>query len=1028
VAESTMVQSSISRLGQSQAERGAAELDPASAPVDDRPAESLLAAVRGVASLVRFHRYRRASDGAPAEIDDTGRWTALLPATDPSLAAWREANRGNVPPHFALLLTFLDLFREPQRVANDITRRHLDFQYQDVLRLEPRAPVPDRAHVVLELKKGAAPVTIRPADELSAGKDATGVELRYAPTDETVVSAARVESLRSVYLDRGAGGTVRIGPIADSSDGQGGKLPKDDPSWQPFGQGPPERPLGEVGFAIASPVLRMREGRRTVTLRLALSGADRARLTSATLSGAFEVFLTGEKHWIEPDTVTAAFDGQVLTFTLALSETAEGVVDYQPAVHGYAYGTGAPVVQLLLRGDRSDLGYLALADVIVRSVSVAVDVDGVGGLTAESDAGTVDTKRAFLPFGTEGTVGSRFMVAAPEALAKKLTGLTLHLEWKDAPRNFTTQYSGYASVTNASFTAAVRFRDAGGIEFADPAAPLFEASDASAPHDIVVARGVAPHRSPVPFFGEIRALGFSGSVSGMAEAQRRVRAAPRFGGFLRTPPIESPGYVTVTLNQGFHHAAYRSAYVSAVIAAARGTPGAPPTPGEPYTPTVRRLTMGYRAVGDEVPVSSGGVADLANADAQFFHVHPFGPSREHRWLREQRGAGAEREITLLPRLRHAGELLIGLSGIGAGDSVSLLFQVAPGTADPDRPAQPIRWFALCDNYWQPLEPAAVVLDTSNGLLASGIVRLLVPLEATTVNTLLPSGRVWIKAAVDQEVDAVPRLVAVMANAIEARFEDRGNDPAHLDRPLPAGSLAKLVGGVAEVKSVSQPFASGGGEPRERDDAFRIRVSERLRHKDRCVTPWDYERVVLQGFPQVHRVKCVPHARPGAWASPGDVLLVVVPDLRHRNGVDRLRPRVEADTISRIGAHVQARAGMQVRVHVTNPRYQTVRLRFAVRFAPGRDVNQSLKLLQEDLIGLLSPWVTDSGREITFGGSLYPSALLYYVERLPYVDYVRDFQLLTTGAGPVLVAQAEVRPATPDAILVSDTAHDITPIA
>jgi hypothetical protein len=1026
VADSHIVESSISRPGQSQAERAAAELDPAFAPVDDRSPEVLLGAVRSVASLVRFHRYRRAAGGTSEGIDDTGRWTALLPRTDPSLSAWRAANRGDVPPHFALLLTFLDLFRQPQRVANDITGRHLDFQYQDVLRLVPRAPVPDRAHVVLELKKGAPAVTIRPGDELSGGKDATGVELRYAPTGETVISAARVESLRSVYLDRGARGTVRVGPIADSSDGQGGALPSDDPAWQPFGQGPPQRPVAEVGFAIASPVLRMREGSRTVTLRLALSGGDPARLTPAALAGAFEVFLTGEKQWIEPDTVTAAFDAdQVLTFTLALSETAEGVVDYQPAVHGYAYGTGAPVVQLLLRGDRLDLGYLDLADVVVRSVSVAVDVDGIGGLTAESDAGAVDTKRAFLPFGAEGTAGSRLMVAAPEALAKKLTRITLHLEWKDAPGNFATRYSPYATVSNASFTAAVRFRDAGGAEFADPSAPLFESSDASAPHDIVVARGVAPYRSPVSFFGEIRALGFSGSVSGTAEAWRRVRAAPRFAGFLRAPPVERPGYVTVALNQGFRHAEYRQAYVNAVIAAAKS--GTSVSLAEPYTPTVRRLTIGYRAVGDEVAISSGGVADLANADAQFFHVHPFGPSREHRWLREQRGAAAEREVTLLPRLRHAGELLIGLSGLGSGDSVSLLIQVAPGTADPDLSAQPIRWFALCDNYWKPLEPAAVVLDTTNGLLASGIVRLLVPLEATTVNTLLPSGRVWIKAAVEREPDAVPRLVAVMANAIEARFQDRGNDPGHLERPLPAGSIAKLVGGVAEVKAVSQPFASAGGEPRERDGEFRTRVSERLRHKDRCVTPWDYERLVLQSFPQVHRVKCIPHARPDAWASPGDVLLVVVPDLRRRNGVDRLRPRVEADTISRIGAHVQARAGMQVRVHVTNPRYQTVRLRLAVRFAPGRDVNQSLKELQEDLVGLLSPWVADVGAEVTFGGALYRSAVLYYVERLPYVDYVRDFQLLVVGDGPAPAPRAEVRPATPDAIFVSDSAHDITPI-
>jgi len=105
----------------------------------------------------------------------------------------------------------------------------------------------------------------------------------------------------------------------------------------------------------------------------------------------------------------------------------------------------------------------------------------------------------------------------------------------------------------------------------------------------------------------------------------------------------------------------------------------------------------------------------------------------------------------------------------------------------------------------------------------------------------------------------------------------------------------------------------------------------------------------------------------------------------------------------------------------------VRLRFAVRFVPGRDVNQSLRELQEGLVRLLSPWVADAGREVTFGGALYRSALLYQVERLPSVDYVRDFQLLTLGDGPAADARAEVRPATPDAIFVSDASHDVAPI-
>ena len=75
-------------------------------------------------------------------------------------------------------------------------------------------------------------------------------------------------------------------------------------------------------------------------------------------------------------------------------------------------------------------------------------------------------------------------------------------------------------------------------------------------------------------------------------------------------------------------------------------------------------------------------------------------------------------------------------------------------------------------------------------------------------------------------------------------------------------------------------------------------------------------------------------------APGHVLLVVVPDLRNQNAVDPLQPRVDADTQSRIQAHAQARAGMQVEVAVKNPSYQKIQLEFKVRFRTGYPV-QSL---------------------------------------------------------------------------------------
>jgi hypothetical protein len=222
--------------------------------------------------------------------------------------------------------------------------------------------------------------------------------------------------------------------------------------------------------------------------------------------------------------------------------------------------------------------------------------------------------------------------------------------------------------------------------------------------------------------------------------------------------------------------------------------------------------------------------------------------------------------------------------------------------------------------------------------------------------------------------------------------------------------------------VKQPYASFGGKPVEMDEAFYSRVAERLRHKNRCMTAWDYERIILEAFPNVHKVKCIPHAKPdNNWLAPGHVLIIVVPDLKNRWAVDILQPKVESGTLSQIATYVKARAGEQVKIAVKNPRYQTIRLDFKVKFRPGYEFNFYCQQLQQKIIAFISPWAFDAQREIAFGGKVYKSVLLDLVEEVEYVDYVTDFKMYSSDQNGDL---NEVSPEAPNVILVSDKTHRI----
>ena len=116
------------------------------------------------------------------------------------------------------------------------------------------------------------------------------------------------------------------------------------------------------------------------------------------------------------------------------------------------------------------------------------------------------------------------------------------------------------------------------------------------------------------------------------------------------------------------------------------------------------------------------------------------------------------------------------------------------------------------------------------------------------------------------------------------------------------------------------------------------------------------------------------------------------------------------------------AGPQVVVRVRNAHYVPIRLDFKVRFRPGLPFDYSRQQLHDALLRALSPWAF-SEAPLQFGGRLYRSALLDFVEELPYVDYVTDFRCGLAGPGDLLLNDvAEITVDRPDAILVSADRH------
>ncbi|MCI5143384.1 MAG: phage baseplate protein, partial [Candidatus Electrothrix sp. ATG1] len=201
--------------------------------------------------------------------------------------------------------------------------------------------------------------------------------------------------------------------------------------------------------------------------------------------------------------------------------------------------------------------------------------------------------------------------------------------------------------------------------------------------------------------------------------------------------------------------------------------------------------------------------------------------------------------------------------------------------------------------------------------------------------------------------------------------------------------------------------------------------ERLRHKNRAVSIFDYERLVLEQFPQVYKVKCINHTNQCSEYAPGHVRLIVVPDLRNRNAVDPLQPKLPKNTLSEIEKYLKAHTSDFAEIHVTNPQYEMIKVAVKIVFHADRDKGFYKQQLQNDIKRFLSPWLYDDAADLSFGGRIHRTWILKHIEKLEYVDYLTDFTMDHITRDETIKNIEEARVKSSSSVLVSCNEHAIT---
>lgn len=810
-------------------------------------------------------------------------------------------------PHYALFLAFVKLMKVASDHFNELTKKHLDFYYKEVLHTQNQEAIADYVHLTLE-PFTTKPLLVPKDTIFLAGKNTIGQKKFYASIADQTINGIKLSSFCSYY--RNGDNFLKVNDLLP--------LNAQDKGFDCFTS---SNEVFNEGLLIASPILFLQSGERIIHLRFNEKNYA---------ASDFNFYLTGEKKTIEvtdKQDVKEAKNSSNTYIKLTIPATEKAIVPYDAKLHPeMVVATSFPVLKVIPKS-RKVIGS-------IKNVSIKVQVNQFKSFVLTSDFGSVNIEKPFYPFGEFPKNGSGIMLSSNEFFMKHNATAEIQI---------TTDYVGknirISGAKNGRVSKQINAQNwiNNKINLFQLDQGQWQISDQKL-HAIV-------NNFPLKEFH------FDEVV---------------------TEEIVSNGKIRIELD----HSKYEGEkYIQEYIAASADKEH---DATFPYKPRIKEFNFNY-SVSETINLISNM---RGHNKIELYHVLPFG------YARKSRGT-----ITFTPFKPEEGCIYLGFSNVVPNDGLTFLLQLEEGTANPMLEPAKIAWEYLTQNTWTPFETNAIGDDTMS-LTQSGLVAVTIPEFKASTNTKLASDLFWIKLSVSNR-QAICKWLGVHVQALKAVLTDYENTNVDYLEVTPKGTISKSFRTITGIKKIQQPYSSFGGRTKEEDTTLYMRTSERLRHKKRAITTWDYEHIILQEFPEVFRVKALNHYRYDTKISnvaAGYVTLIPIGKTSVTENVN-WKPLLSLSKMLSIKEYVMQISSPHARINVKPPKPEMVQLSFKVKYREqkGMDTGLYSDQLKELINQYLSPWAYDLV-DANFASSIEFSSLIQLIDNQSYVDYITDFKV------------------------------------
>ena len=747
-----------------------------------------------------------------------------------------------------------------------------DYYHNEILRTAERKTVQDQTYLVVNpLKDG---FVLPAGTRFLAGANDDGLELYYSNKEPMYLTSGKLEKACTVFLQKEEGRHHKMyTQEIDYADVAVNTLLFDGEDHEDV----------TCGWLLESHMFRLEEGNRKVSISFRLTDESvihlqAQRLVYLDLLDAFELQVSCAEGWMYYTPMVSVGEKKGkrnLTFDFTVTEMESSLCPCQSEIHGFS--TCNPCVRIVLKNENCPYDWVK--SITFDRLGIDVEVEGIRHLNLYNELGEIDAAQSFYPFGTQAEKGGWFMFSNEEISRKTITEVSLKGIWNKLPQvqgGYSAVYKNYGqrpALTSRSFRIKTEYRkNDKWYPCPESLFPLFCEED-----------GVLKEEVEIPFR--------------MTDGSGRP-VVTRFNVPDAVYGRDTSLFFRVALNApliGFGMEEYRRLFAEVMIYNSRHKEKEQKEiPSAPVIPLLSDLELAYKASwqsDDEraIPARLSRITDFAGEEEC-----PLSSGLSYDFVED---------------LKNDRNLYLKFADMKNDKKIYLYVDLSYIKKDmffSENNAAHISPHLEIDyrrsGEWIALNPENLLLEETYGLTQNGFIELILPVE------LQNKPFFWLRVRLKGDMGERPAIRAIYLNYLKVIAEN-GNGLS-----LPAGTIQKMKPEDKRVGSIMQPLPGFDGKVKETVQEVSVRQSARISHRNRAVAPDNYEQMVLDQFPEIQKVYCLPQMCTGNQ----EVYIVV---FSYTEG--NVYPITPAWKLAEIRNWLSSRISPFVSLKVCNPSYRKV---------------------------------------------------------------------------------------------------------